>query len=246
MKKLSILAIILLSVLSVFGQTSHRKLTIGHLTGDFYIYTTYQKFKGHLTPSNSMYMLTKKGAVLFDTPWDATQFQPLLDSIKVKHHQPVVMCIATHSHSDRTAGLEYYRQQGIKTYPTTQTDRISTTTNEKRAEFLISKDSTFNIGGHRFETFYPGPGHTIDNIVIWFDKEKLLYGGCLIKSTEAKDLGNLADANVKEWSKTIKNIQHKFGKPRYIITGHQSWTSNKSLEHTFKLIQQYKQKQSEL
>lgn len=33
---------------------------------------------------------------MFDTPWDTTQFQPLLDSIKFKHNMNVLMCIATH------------------------------------------------------------------------------------------------------------------------------------------------------
>lgn len=55
-----------------------------------------------------MYLVAKDGVVLFDTPWDTTQFQPLLDSIKLKHDKNVIICIATHAHEDRTGGLEYY------------------------------------------------------------------------------------------------------------------------------------------
>jgi mRNA degradation ribonuclease J1/J2 len=72
--------------------------------------------------------------------------QPLLDSIKLKHNKSVVLCIATHFHSDRTAVLEYYKQQGIKTYTTVLTDELSKKNNKKRAEFLISKDTVFNVG----------------------------------------------------------------------------------------------------
>jgi metallo-beta-lactamase class B len=87
--------------------------------------------------------VTSKGVVLFDTPWDSTQFQPLLDSIKMRHDKDVVLCISTHFHEDRTAGLEFYRRIGIKTYTTERTDKLSRERNEKRAEFLIYKDTVF-------------------------------------------------------------------------------------------------------
>ena len=84
---------------------------------------------------------------------------------------------------DRTAGLEFYRSKGIKTYTTKQTDELSKLRNEKRAEFLMYKDSIFAVGQYKFQTYYGGQGHSPDNIVIWFDKkEKILYGGCLVKS----------------------------------------------------------------
>lgn len=222
----------------LYGQVENEKLQISHLSDDFYIFTTYNAFKGVFTPSNGMYVVTDSGIIMIDTPWDTSQFQPLLDSIKFKHKKKVVMCIATHSHEDRTAGLEYFRRQGIKTFTTKQTDEICKERDEKRAEFTISKDTVFTIGQHSFQTFYGGAGHSPDNIVIWFDNEKILYGGCLIKSVEAKELGYLGDANIKEWENTIKQIQKKFRNPKYIIPGHQSWRSNKSIDHTLKLIRQ--------
>ncbi len=96
--------------------------------------------------------------------------------------------------------------------------------------------------GHIFQTYYGGQGHSPDNIVIWFDKEKILYGGCLVKSTEAQDLGNLSDANVKAWAATIKKIQEKFKYSNYIIPGHLDWQSKEALTHTLNLIQQYEDK----
>jgi metallo-beta-lactamase class B len=242
MNKFVILSIFLFSLSAASSQMPNPGLTISHLTGDFYVYTTYGSYNGMLVPANSMYLLTSKGIVLFDTPWDSTQFQPLLDSIKIKHNQDVVMCISTHFHADRTAGLEFYRRKGVKTYTTERTDKMSKARNEKRAEFLIHNDTLFTMGQHIFQTYYGGEGHSPDNIVIWFDKEKILYGGCVVKSTEAEDLGNLSDANVKAWAVTIKNIQHKFKNPNYIITGHQDWSSKESLTHTLNLIQRYEGK----
>lgn len=239
MRKLASIIFFLAIVSNSFGQSKNSPLQISHLTGDFYVYKTFHDYKGTLISANAMYLVTDKGVVLFDAPWDKTQFQPLLDSIKAKHNKNVIMCFATHSHEDRAGGLEFYEKKGIKTYTIKLTDQILKKNNEKRAEFVIPNDTTFSVGKYRFEVFYPGKGHAPDNIVVWFGKEKILYGGCFIKSTEAKDLGYLGDADVKEWEKSIKKVQSKFKSPKYIITGHDDWTDLQSLNHTLKLVQEF-------
>lgn len=220
------------------AQDATINLKISLLTGDFYIYTTYNLYKGSRIPANGMYLLTNKGAVLFDSPWDTTQFQPLLDSIKSKHNKNVLMCIATHFHEDRTGGLEYYTRRGIKTYTTIRTDQLSKKKGMKRAQYLMKKDTLFRIGQYSFYTYYPGHGHAPDNIIIWFDKEKILYGGCLVKSVADGDLGNLGDASIDGYAITIRNVMERCRNPKFIIPGHNDWTDTGSLEHTLKMAQQ--------
>ena len=230
------------SLTTIFGQTEDAKLKISHLTGDFYIYTTYNTYDGSQVPANGMYLLTGNGVVMFDTPWDTTQFQPLLDSIKLKHNKSVVLCIATHWHSDKTAGLEYYRQKGIKTYTTALTDELSKKNHNKRAEFLMTKDTVFRVGKYSFETYYPGQGHTTDNIVIWFNNEKILYAGCLIKGADSESLGFLGDGNVRAYESTLKRVQKKFRKPKFIIISHSDWHNLNSLSHSIMLAKELKKK----
>lgn len=228
-------AAILFSPHYLFAQTEAPKLKISHLTGDFYIYTTYNIYEGNPVPANGMYLVTNEGVVMFDTPWDTTQFQPLLDSISRRHQQPVVLCLATHWHSDKTAGLEYYRQLGINTYTTVLTDELSKKNGKKRAQFLMTKDTVFHAGAYSFEVYYPGPGHTLDNIVIWFEKERILYGGCLIKGTDAENLGYLGDADVKAYFSTLKKVKNKFRRPAWIIIAHSDWHDLRSLQHSIKM-----------
>ena len=239
MHKILLTIIFVFPLTNIFGQQA-AKLKISHLTGDFYIYTTYNKYLGSDVPANGMYVVTANGVVMFDTPWDTTQFQPLLDSIKLKHNKIVTMCFATHWHSDKTNGLEYYRQQGIKTYTTQATDILSEKNNKKRAEFLMKTDTSFNVAPYTFQTYYPGPGHTEDNIVIWFKNEKILYGGCLIKGADAEDLGYLGDGNVDEYATTLKRLQRKFKRPSYIIIAHSDWTNKNSLTHSLKMAKALK------
>ncbi|MFN8289537.1 MAG: BlaB/IND/MUS family subclass B1 metallo-beta-lactamase [Chitinophagaceae bacterium] len=242
MRKIVITAALIFSLTRIFGQTTNARLIITPLAGDFYIFTTYNTYENSQVPANGMYLVTNNGVVMFDTPWDTTQFQPLLDSIWSKHHKKVVLCIATHWHSDKTAGLEYYRQQGVRTYTTVLTDELCKRNNKKRAEFLLAKDTVFTSGQYSFETYYPGEGHTTDNIVIWFKNEKILYGGCLVKSTEDDNLGYLGDANKTGYADAVKNVQKKCRHPKYVIPGHGDWTNAGSLEHTLSMAKELKRK----
>lgn len=225
------------SLVLLSAQSKETKLVISPLTGDFYIYTTYNRYEDSRVMANGMYLVTNSGVVMFDTPWDTTQFQPLLDSIQARHQQKVVMALATHWHDDKTAGLEYYRQQGIRTYTTIQTDVFSKKNGHKRAEFLLAQDTVFRVGQYSFETYYPGEGHTADNIVVWFGQEKILYAGCLVKGADAKNLGYLGDANVMEYANTLKRVQQKFRKPNYIIIAHSDWKNKRSLKHSIRLAE---------
>jgi glyoxylase-like metal-dependent hydrolase (beta-lactamase superfamily II) len=224
---------------SLYGTAQNLK--ISKLTNNQYIFTTYQDFKGNKVSANGMYVLTRQGVVLLDTPWDSTQFQALLDSIEIKHKQKVVLCVATHSHEDRARGLTYYQKKGIKTYTSALTDSILKSRDEGRAQFHFLKDTLFDIGGCKFEIFYPGAGHTIDNVVAWFPLEKTLYGGCLIKSTEATDLGYIKESDLTAWPVTLTKLRQKLPKPKFIIPGHQDWKDTHSLDHTLGLLRKSKE-----
>jgi hypothetical protein len=66
---------------SIFGRNSDIRLKISHLSGGFYVFTTYNNYKGDRIPANGMYLLTNNGVVLFDSSWDTSQLQPLPDSV---------------------------------------------------------------------------------------------------------------------------------------------------------------------
>lgn len=220
-------------------------MQIEHLTGQYYVFTTYKMIDGGLFPANGMYLVTEEGAVLFDCPWDTTQTAPLLDSILTKHGKKVIACIATHSHADRTGSFACLKQLGVKTYATTTTDKQCILHKENRAEFLLDKDTVFSIGGCTFQTYYPGAGHTVDNIVVWFPERKILYGGCFIKSTEAANLGYIEEADLNAWPHSIENVLNKFGNPSFVIPGHQAWKSTRSVAHTLQLLKAAKRAKSQ-
>jgi len=220
----------------VKAQQPPEGMVISELKTNFYICTTFKPIDGNPFPSNSMYVITDKGAILIDTPWNEYETAPLLDSIWKRHHKKVILCLVTHSHDDRTAGLDILNQKGIPTYSSIQTKILSIDKQNKLAAFCFSCDTTFQIGQETFQTFYPGEGHTKDNLVIWFPEEKILYGGCLVKSIQTNNLGYIADANLLQWPAAIEKVARRFPDAAYIIPGHMDWHSKKALKHTLKLL----------
>lgn len=233
---------VLLLAGGAYAQEKRPPVSITHLEGDFYVSRSWVMLSSGPFPFNALYVVTGKGVVLINTPPDEEQTRELLDSIEKRHQQKVVLCIATHFHRDGTGGFAVLQQKGIKTYSSRRTLELCLAKKEHPAEFYFNGDTSFRVGNHVLQAFYPGAGHTSDNIVVWFDKEKILAGGCLVKSSAADDLGYLGDANTDAWPATMRNVIQHFPAPRYIIPGHQAWTGTASLTHTLELLDQYQQK----
>ena len=215
------------------------RFTISHLSGDYYVYTSSQEIDGKPFPANGMFIITKPGIVTLDSPWDTTQANALIDSIERMNKMKVIACIATHFHDDRTGSLDILRRRGIKTYSSYQTYDLCKKRGVPMAEFYFKGDTTFTFGDFKMQTFYPGKGHSPDNIVIWLEEGKVLYGGCFIKSTESETLGNLSDADVPAWLVSIQNVKRSLPKPELVIPGHQGFSGDQCLDHTLQLVKKY-------
>ncbi|QJB31429.1 subclass B1 metallo-beta-lactamase [Chitinophaga oryzae] len=226
---------------SMKAQTQNEPLRIQRLAGNCYVYTTMGTLEnGARFPSNSMYVITRQGAVMIDIPWDTAQLMPLLDTIRQRHGKEVIACIATHFHDDRTAGLNALAARGIKTYSTALTLALCKKEQNDQAEYIIPEDTTFRFGDRRLEVFYPGAGHSPDNIVIWVPEDKVLYGGCFVKSTDSRDLGNLSDASPHEWKKSMMKLKARYPRPVATVPGHGPLDSrHNACDHTLQLIKAY-------
>ncbi|MDX8572160.1 BlaB family subclass B1 metallo-beta-lactamase [Elizabethkingia sp. HX QKY] len=244
MKRLKGLLVLALGFtgLQVFGQ-QNPDIKIEKLKDNLYVYTTYNTFKGTKYAANAVYMVTDKGVVVIDSPWGEDKFKSFTDEIYKKHGKKVIMNIATHSHDDRAGGLEYFGKLGAKTYSTKMTDSILAKENKPRAKYTFDNNKSFKVGKTEFQVYYPGKGHTADNVVVWFPKDKVLVGGCIVKSGDSKDLGFIGEAYVNDWTQSIHNIQQKFPDVQYVVAGHDNWKDQTSIQHTMDLISEYQQKQ---
>jgi metallo-beta-lactamase class B len=91
------------------------------------------------------------------------------------------------------------------------------------------------VGGKTIEVAFLGEGHTRDNVVGLEKEEKVLFGGCLIKELGATK-GYLGDANLDEWSKTVKKLKQRFPGNQWVIPGHGKPGGDELLDYTAALF----------
>lgn len=230
--KTSLFLFLFFSSLLVCGQV----LEITPINEKLYVYTTYQKYKDNLASANAMYLVTTKGVILFDTPWDQAQNQPLLDSIKNKHNLQVICVFATHAHEDRAGGFDFFNKKGIPTYASEHTNDILRLEGKPVALNTFKHGKKFLIGNEKFDLEYFGAGHTKDNLVIWFPEYGVLHGGCLVKSAEAVNLGFVGEADLKAWPQTILAIKDKYKQINLVVSGHDDWKTPGALDRTLILL----------
>ena len=215
-------------------------LQVSPIAEGFYVHTSFGLVGARPYPSNGLVAETSEGIIIVDTPWDTAQSVQLLDWIAATLKKKVLCCIVTHAHADRIGGIEIFKRRGIRILSTPLTAKRAVERGYSRPDPVLPNDTVMSWGGTSVECFYPGKGHTDDNIVVWFPGERILFGGCLVKSTSASGLGNIADADLAAWPATIRSVIKKFPDYRIVIPGHESWSDNSSLEHTLDLLRNSK------
>jgi metallo-beta-lactamase class B len=168
-------------------------------------------------PSNGLIAVTERGLLLVDTAWTEPETEALLQWGDQRLQRPWVGAVITHDHADRDGGLGALQRRKI---PVAALD-LTVAKLDRRGVHGVTTLFTAAAGAFKdprgFAAFYPGPGHTADNIVLSFPT--VLYGGCLIKSMEAKDLGFTADANLTSWPEAVRRVSLKYPN-KTIVPGH--------------------------
>jgi len=220
--------------IAAVAQAGKTPVTLTKLCDGIYVHTTWW----NNIPANGIVAETAHGVVLVDTGWDTAQTRQLLQLVAERLHKPVQLCIISHCHADRLGGAAVLQAQHIKTVSLPVTARLAIKEGYTAPEGVLPADNLFTVDGLQVHTYYPGAGHSRDNIVVWFPAQRVLFGGCFIKSTEAADLGNVADADLQAWPLSVKKVQVRFPQPQWVVPGHQSWADGHGLAHTLKLLQQ--------
>jgi metallo-beta-lactamase class B len=71
---------------------------------------------------------------------------------------------------------------------------------------------------------------------VFFPKYDVLFGGCIVKSADAKSIGNTADAQVKNWPAVIDAMLKRYKNVSVVIPGHGEPGGYDLLVHTRELL----------
>jgi metallo-beta-lactamase class B len=241
---------VLLSVLALLaaGPSFHlgpatslaKDVDVRPLGHGLWLHLTYVDDQRELS-TNGLLAETSAGSVLIDTGWTQAQGERLLDWAEHVLHRPVVLAVVTHAHRDRMGGAGAALSRGIPVRALAATQALARAAALPIPNEVIEPPASLVVGEERFEVFFPGPGHTRDNAVVYLPRFGLLYGGCFLKSADASDLGNLADADVSSWPKSLESLTTRYPKPAWVVPGHGSLGGD-PLARTRELLVAYRAK----
>lgn len=182
-------------------------------------------------------MIVKNGneAIVFDTPSDDKSSSELIKWVKNDLHAKINAVIPTHFHEDCVGGLKEFSKNNIPSYSNNKTIAFAKKNNFNVPTNGFDEELILNIGNEKVYAKFFGEGHTKDNIVGYFPKEKAMFGGCLVKEVDATK-GNLEDANVKAWSNTVEKVKAQYPDTKIVIPGHGKTGGTELLDYTIKLF----------
>ena len=186
-------------------------------------------------PCNGMIIANDNEAVIFDTPTDNETSSELIEWVTESLKCKITAVVPTHYHNDNLGGLDEFHRQGISSYAYNKTIQIAKENALPEPQHGFDKYLELRVGSEKVNIEFFGAGHTRDNIVGYFPMEDILFGGCLIKEVGAGK-GNLAEANVEEWSETVRKVKEKYPKVKMIIPGHGELGGIELLDYTINLF----------
>jgi metallo-beta-lactamase class B len=193
--------------------------------------------------SNGLVIIRNGKAILVDTPIDQPKTARLVNYLEETMKVKTEKLIPGHFHDDCIGGMPYLHGLGVVSVANVLTAEKCLSLGLPVPQMPFSESFTFDHYGETIVCRYFGGGHTEDNIVVWLPEKQILFGGCLVKSTDSKGLGNIADAVVDEWDSTIRKILEAFPDIRWVIPGHGDAGGKELLYHTIELVEAYKANQ---
>lgn len=213
-------------------QTKNLKIT--QLSDNVYQHISYKEVKPWgLVAASGLVVVNGADAHLIDTPWTTDATKELLVWIDAKE-LTVKSAIVTHFHDDASGDLPLLNELKIPTYATTLTNKLLKLDNKQVSTHEIT-NSEFTLVDGVMEAFYPGAGHTKDNVVVWLPREKMLFGGCFVKSLGSKHLGYTGDAVIAGWPSSVDKVLKRYPAIERVVPGHGKVGDVSLLTHTKKL-----------
>lgn len=217
-------------------------VTVSRLTGRVWLYNARAELPDYEGPvtGNGLIVISGFSAMLIDLPWNDDQTRSIAEWIKGESGASLDYTVSTHYHQDCSGGLGAAHEIGAESWAFHKTTIKLYDQGSVIPKNSFSGEKVLYCGDLRIELFYPGNGHTDDNIVAWIPDEKVLFAGCLVRAKEAADLGNIAEADLKAYPDTLKNLQERFKDAEIVVPGHGLPGGRDLIEHTVVLSRNQK------
>ncbi|WP_019028163.1 MBL fold metallo-hydrolase [Colwellia piezophila] len=194
--------------------------------------------------SNSHFVVTEEGVLVFDTGSSELVAQGIRRAIKSVTNKPVRWVVNSHSHADHWFGNAEFADTGAEIIATAAaltimkqdgpgaveffsrvTEGATGTTRLIHPTTLLTQREKRNIGGVEVEFIFSNDGHSPGDVLMWLPKQKIIFGGDVLNSDWMPMI--IYHGNVDNLINTI-NVVAKLN-PTIVLPGHGKPTTGKSV-----------------
>jgi metallo-beta-lactamase class B len=227
---------------SIDRPSEAKTITVSHdialhaIAEGVWVHTTWFDLSNYgRCPANGLVVVDGQEALLIDLPWTDELTATLFDWIAKNLHATVETVVPTHFHEDCMGGLAEAHRRGALSYASDKTVEIARQKGLPVPQVPCRSQTLIRCGTTLVLVTHPGAGHTTDNVVAWLPVQKILFGGCLIKSLDSTSLGNTQDGDLAAYPATLHKIQAAYPQARIVVPGHGRWGGPGLIGHTLGL-----------
>jgi metallo-beta-lactamase class B len=211
-------------------------VTVTKLAEGVWLHTTYfdpTNYKN--VPANGLIVMDGKCAMMIDLPWTNKQAGVLFDWVAREHRATIKKVVPTHFHIDCAGGLAEAHRRGAESFALKKTVELLKKGNKPVPQNWFTEQMGLRCGEVRVELAFLGGGHTVDNIVAWIPSKEILFAGCLVKSMNAKNIGNIEDADLTSYPVTLRKVKETYQNAKIVVPGHGRPGGLDLIDHTINL-----------
>ena len=193
--------------------------------------------------SNSAFVVTDEGVLLFDTGSSTVIGQALRGSIATVTDKPVRWIVNSHAHGDHWLGNAAFEDTVKTIYATTtvtgliendgqrwvgnfneMTKGITGNSRIVKPTLTVDQRLELNLGGTQIVLMQSGGSHSPGDLMLWLPAQKVLITGDVVYSDRMPST-NAGDLN--QWIETLEFLQSL--NPEVVIPGHGNLTDKQGL-----------------
>lgn len=212
-------------------------LAVSEIGPGVWVHTSWHEFaSGARFPANGLIVRDGDGLVLVDTAWGRERTAELLDWMDSELGLPVTLAIVTHFHDDSMGGTPVLAERGIRFVSGELTRELGGAAEASPPESVGDLVPGEAVRIASVEIFYPGSGHSRDNLVVYVPGEKVLFGTCAVRHPDFPGQGNTADADLEGWPVAIGRVRERYPEVEIVVPGHGSPGDASLLSHIIGLF----------
>lgn len=224
---------LIISLLFIKGYLIYSQVT--NITNELRVTEIAESTYIHTSGFNNGFVYVNNGeAIIVSTPDSDELTQELINWVQHELKAKIFAYVVDRWHPDAMEGLDVVQQNGIKSYACELTREIAKEKDLPVADIGFNPKLEIPVGKEKVVCHYLGPAHTSDGIVVWIPSEQILFGGNEIRNNNGW-VGNIADANLSEWSRTAEKVKEEYGSAKIVVPGHGRHGGPELIDYTIQL-----------